>query len=66
MKVVDEDHENPARGVVGRPGGRQDDPFPLPRGRGNGLVVNTAAVRQHEGDDVLLDAVFVNLEVFLF
>ena len=66
VQVVDEDQEDAAGGVVGRPRRRQDDAFLRRRRRRRGDVVDAAAVRQRERDDVLLDAVFVDFElVFL-
>ncbi len=63
MQVVDEDQEHATGGVVGRAIGRQDDAL-LHRRRRRGLhVVDATAVCENERDDVLLDAVFVNLEL---
>ena len=55
--------EHAAGGVVGRPVARQDDAFLHRRRRRRLHVVDAAAVGQHERDDLLLDAVFVDLEL---
>ena len=65
VQVVDEDQEDAPRRVVGRARRRQQDPF-LHRRRVRGHVVDhAAAVREHEGDQLLLDAVLEDLEVLL-
>ena len=53
----------PAASLVGRLR-RQDDAFLYRRGRRRQLVVDAAAVRQHQRHDLLLDAVLVHLELF--
>ena len=65
MQVVDEDDEDPPGGVVGRARRRQDDARLRLRRRRQRLVVDAAAVGQHERHDFLLDAVFVDLELVL-
>ena len=57
VEVVDEDQEDAAGGVVGRPALRQDDAFLHRCGRRRQRVEHAAAVRQHERHDLLLDAV---------
>ena len=65
VQVVDEDQEDAPGGVVGRPRRRQEDAFLQRRRRRADVVDDAAAVRQHEGDDILLDAVLVDVEVVL-
>ena len=62
VEVVDEDQEDAAGRVVGRPALRQDDAFLHRRRRRRQQVEHAAAVRQHERHDLLLDAVLVDLE----
>ena len=62
VQIVDEDEKHTAGRVVGRPVRRQDDAFLYRSGRWCQLVIDTAAVRQDQRDELLLDAVFVNLE----
>ncbi len=64
MEIVDEDQEHAPGGVVRRAVGRQDDAFLHRRRRRRQHVVDAPAVRQHERDDLLLDAVLVDLELF--
>ena len=52
----------PAASLVG-PAARQDDAFLHRRRRRRQHVVDAAAVGQHERDDLLLDAVLVDLEL---
>ena len=63
MQIVDEDQEHASGGVVRRPRGREDDALLRGRGRRRLDVEHAAAVRQHERDDVLLDAVLEDLEL---
>ena len=65
MQVVDEDQEDPAGGVVGRPRRRQDDAFLRRRRRRLRDVVDAPAVRQRERHELLLHAVFEDLELVL-
>ena len=65
VQVVDEEQEDAARGVVGRPHRRQDDPFLRRRGRRQELIEYPTAVNQDQRGDFLSDAVFQDLEVVL-
>lgn len=65
VEVVDEDDEDPAGHVVGRPRRRQDHTGRPPRRRRRRLVIDAAAVRHQERDDLLLDVILVDLEVVL-
>ena len=64
VQVVDEDQEDAAGGVVGRPRRRQEDAFLHGRRRRRGDVVAAPAVGQRERDELLLNAVLEDLEVF--
>ena len=63
MQVVDEQQEHAAGGVVGRAIARQDDAFLHRSGRRALHVVDAPAMGQHQRRDLLLDAVFVHLEL---
>ena len=63
VQVVDEDEEDAAGRVRGRPRRREQDAFRNRRGRRRRDVVAAAAVGQRERDDLLRNAVFQNLEI---
>ena len=63
VQVVDEEEEHASGGVVGRTARRQDDALLRGRRRRRLHVVDTTAVREHERHDVLLHAVFEDLEL---
>src|SRR5688500_13004995 len=62
MEVVDDDDEDAAGGVVARAARRQDETI-APGRRRRQHVVLTPAVDHRQRDDVLLDAVLVDLEL---
>ena len=65
VQVVDEEQEDAASGVVGRPHRRQDDPLLRRRRRRQELIEYPTAVNQDQRGDFLSDAVFHDLEVVL-
>ena len=65
VQVVDEEQEDPARGVVGRPGRRQDDALLRRRRRRQDLIEHPPAMHQYQRRNFLADAVLQDLEVVL-
>src|SRR5262245_19726406 len=65
MQVVDDDQKDAAGGVVPRSGGGQDDPFLRRRRRWSLQIVDAPAMHQRERRNLLLDAVFEDLELVL-
>ena len=65
MEVVDDEDDDAAGGVVGRARRRQNDAFANRRRRRHLRGVGAAAMNQHERRELLLDAVFVELEIVL-
>ena len=65
MQIVDEDHPDASRRVVGGFAGRQDDAFHRGRRGGRFRVVDAPAVREDKGHQVLLHPVFVHVEIAL-
>ena len=63
VQVVDEDEEDPASRVRGRPRRREQNAFRNRSGGRRRDVVAAAAVSQGERDDFLRNAVFQNLEI---
>jgi hypothetical protein len=65
VQVVDDDQEDAAGRIVARARDRKDQPFLLHRRWRRCEIVDAAAVHQRQRGNVLLHAVFVNLEVVL-
>ena len=63
MKIIDDEDDDSARGIIRRARRRQDDAFVYGGRRGSLRLVDTAAVDECERVELLLDAVFVDLEI---